>query len=149
MDSRPIEVEPAGSDWTLPADAVETRDEPVEAAGLAGRPRAMVSPGQPGPVRMSGVIDREQIREVIRGHLDEIARCRESAGSHFEGLLSVELDIGEGGRVTRALVRPPEGGDAALAACVEAVLLSMVFPSPGPGGVVTISYPFRFEPAPP
>lgn len=136
---------PAEPDWALPVVVTGTEADGADSSLRARGPRDMVPPGRPAPARISGAIDREQIREVIRGHIGELTGCYDSAGSGFEGLVSVEFDIGEDGRVARARVRGTSEADEALASCIESVLLSMVFPSPGPGSIITISYPFRFE----
>jgi TonB family protein len=64
------------------------------------------------------------------------------------GQVSLRFVIGADGRVTAVTVAKDGLGDAEVASCLVARAKMWVFPQPAGGGIVTVTYPFRFAPAP-
>jgi outer membrane biosynthesis protein TonB len=118
----------------------EEGGEIAAAAGPgAGTARAGVSPGVPS---VSGDIDREAFKKVVRRHFDEIRACYERAlqkNPALDGRVVVVFTIGKDGKVTGAKAT---GVDDDLDRCIEARFEAWDFgKQPEP---VQISYPFMF-----
>ena len=102
------------------------------------------------PVVM-GSLDREIIRRVVRAHLAQVRYCYErrlAVNPTLAGQVSLRFVIGADGRVTAVTVAKDGLGDAEVASCLVARAKMWVFPQPAGGGIVTVTYPFRFAPAP-
>lgn len=96
-----------------------------------------------------GRLPREQIRSVVRRHLDEVRRCygqglRDTPQSR--GAITVRFVIGASGRVDEATVSKSEIGNTAIEECIRAAVLTWRFPKPEGDGNVIVNYPFVLEP---
>ena len=97
-------------------------------------------------MEVTGTMDKEKIRAVIRDHVIPIRHCYEKelkASPRLEGKLVLEWDIGELGKVTSVSVRKPV--QVNLDDCVSAVIKSSLFESPPKGQIVRVVYPFVFH----
>lgn len=141
----PLEPPPAP---TPPADP---QDPPTGA-----RPRGSVlvegerrSDG-PAP-EAEGHLDKEAIQTAIRAVKPAIAECYEKALAHdpdLSGTVTVDFTIEAvdgGGGVTAGEVRQTDMNAPFFEACVLKGVVDVPFPAPEGGGVVKVSYPFRFE----
>jgi len=104
-----------------------------------GPPPPSVNPGTPS---VSGDIDREVIRRVIRRNINQIRYCYETAlqkNPSLDGKVVVTFTIGSDGRVTDAKA---EGIADELDRCLEKRFSTFVFPkAPAPA---KIAYPINF-----
>lgn len=97
---------------------------------------------------VGGGIDKEAIRRVIRDHIREIRTCYErelQRNPDLYGKISIEWDIEDKGRVTRAVVKENALGNRAVADCIVSRLKTWTFPSPPADQVARVVYPFVFS----
>lgn len=114
--------------------------------GLRGR-RARVPRIRMGKAAVSGSLDKNIIRRVIRRHLRRIRYCYEKqlqVTPDLAGRISTKFIIGPDGRVVSAEVKGL--GQPAVHKCVNRALRAMRFPRPPGGGTIHVSYPMVFRP---
>ncbi|OGQ24430.1 MAG: hypothetical protein A2138_05120 [Deltaproteobacteria bacterium RBG_16_71_12] len=97
---------------------------------------------------ITGTLDREIIRRVVREHQAQVRYCYERALQRRRGLsgkLTAHFTIGAAGTVVAARA---DGGALGtdVASCVDAKVRGWRFPAPRGGGVVVVSYPFVLLP---
>lgn len=112
--------------------------------GSRSRPGGNTLPGQPV---VTGSLDKEVIRRVIRHNVGRIRYCYErrlAANPKLQGKVVVRFVIGPQGNVTNALETSSTISDKDLSSCVVGAFRSMVFPKPKGGGIVIVSYPLVF-----
>jgi hypothetical protein len=94
----------------------------------------------------------DSVKQVVTFHQEQIQGCYERTMAEkekvVEGKLATSWTITAEGLVKNAKVlkKGTTVKDADLHRCVEAVLLSMTFPSPGANKEVPIEYPFNLKP---
>jgi outer membrane biosynthesis protein TonB len=94
-----------------------------------------------------GTLDKEEIRKVVRAHIDEVRYCYNKVletQPDAKAKLVVDFTIGGDGAVTKSSIGSLEGS-AELGSCVNAAVKTWKFPAPT-GGEVAVSYPFVMEP---
>lgn len=98
---------------------------------------------------LSGGMDREAIRRVIKEHLSEFKNCYEmqlNKNPNLSGKLVLKWEIGDGGIVGK--VSPVNRGDTIreqkVAKCCMDVIKGLRFPNPPPNMVGVVQYPFVF-----
>lgn len=102
-------------------------------------------------VTVMGSLDKEIIRRVIRDRRPQVRTCYEAAlrrNAHASGTVSVAFRV-ENGRVTSARVERDAINDAEMQDCLLDVIRTLAFPTVPHGGLVTIHYPFTFQPSKP
>jgi hypothetical protein len=107
-----------------------------------------MSVGQPV---ILGSLDREVIRRVVKAHTAQVRYCYERrlvVNPTLAGQLALRFVIGADGQVKQVTVQNDRLGDADVASCLMARAKTWLFPQPAGGGVVIVTYPFRFAPAP-
>lgn len=95
-----------------------------------------------------GTLDRSQIREVVRGHIDEIRHCYNEGlarDPQAQGRIVIDFTIGTDGAVVHSAVGSSDMADAQVPECMRTVVTTWQFPAPE-GGHVVVSYPFVLEP---
>jgi len=103
------------------------------------------------PPEMTGSIDRDLVRQVIRSHVSQIRFCYESRLAvlpDLAGKVRVRFVIGGEGEVTQAGI--DEGttiSDATLRTCVVSKVRGWLFPKPKGGGTAVVTYPFWLRPS--
>jgi len=120
-------------------------------AGVLLAPRSLESKAAPptSPCRevsghTDGRIDRHVISKVVRDHYPDFLACYERFLDPKPTVLAeMHFTIGATGRVTGGHVDAE--GAPALGACMEPVMLHLMFPPPE-GGVQTVVYPIAFAP---
>lgn len=119
-----------------------------EGYGLGGKRKAAAPTVTVGTATVSGSLDAEIIRRVIRQHLGRFRLCHETALKAHPGLagkLALKFTIDASGKVVNAV----SSGDAALeqsvGKCAAATLQKLQFPAPKGGGTVIVSYPMSFK----
>jgi len=105
--------------------------------------------GNGGEAIIMGPIDKKQIDEVVRRHLNEVRYCyqRELQRSpSLAGKVSVKFVIAGDGTVSSAVTDKTTLGSAAAESCIAQRFMRMQFPALKGGGVAIIRYPFLFSP---
>ena len=128
--------------------AEEAVEEPAPSA-----PKVM-----PGTVPIpTGSLDKEIIRRIVLARVDDIRGCYEKLAlvddPQREGKVAVKFIVGTDGVVTMVAIAETTLDHEPTEECIAGVVREMRFPSPKGGGIVIITYPFRFvskkdEPAP-
>ena len=98
-----------------------------------------------GVVKVTGGMDKEVIRRVIRKHLSALRYCHESQGSGLTGTVTVKFVIGSSGTVEMSALESSTLGDTTIEQCVVKAFRSWTFPAPADGGVVVVSVPIAFS----
>jgi hypothetical protein len=102
-------------------------------------------PSLPKPIR--GSLDKEVIRDVIRGHIDAVRWCYETRlaiQSSLQGRVNAQFVIAPDGTVSVSGVSSTTLNDTAVEDCVGKEICAWEFPRPVGGGIVIVSYPFNF-----
>ncbi|MGE4132897.1 MAG: AgmX/PglI C-terminal domain-containing protein [Bdellovibrionales bacterium] len=92
-----------------------------------------------------GSIDREAATKVIEGHTPDLRKCYDpefKKSPNLSGILTLEMDIGPGGKVTD--VKVIRSISKKVDQCGKAKAAQWIFPSPPKGQVARIRYPFVF-----
>jgi outer membrane biosynthesis protein TonB len=133
----PIIAPPPGVELEPSASTAESADE--------GAPVAL---GQAAPDEPKGVLDKDEIRRVVRSHHDGIRACYEVAlarDPYERGRIEVRFLIGVDGKVVTASVFQSTLTDPRLERCIVDEAKTWVFPKPEGGGIVTVTYPFTLS----
>ncbi len=100
---------------------------------------------------ISGQLDKELIRKVIRANMGQIRYCYEQQlqqNPNLAGKVAVRFMIGPDGRVQSAKVAESSTlNEPRLGECLTVRVRSWQFPSPKGGGNVVVTYPFVFKPS--
>ena len=97
----------------------------------------------------TGVVDEDQIREVVGEHRGEIRTCYETAlakNSGLHGKIVIDFTIGREGSVTEQNIALAATTllDTEVQQCIVRSVAGWRFERPTGGGVVHVSYPFLF-----
>jgi hypothetical protein len=122
-----------------------------EDAGYGSSPSRTAKPPQVriGKASASNGLDKNLIRRYVRRKLPRIRLCYETellSNPKLWGKMTVNFQIKPDGLV--ALAKGTGFTNPKVTACVEKTIKSMQFPKPRGGGLVNVSYPFTFKPAP-
>ncbi len=141
-----------------PAPAPSTaRPSPAPAQEAAPEPEALPSP-RPAPRapetgRELPTLDKEDIRRAIQSVKPLIRECFMDVAARYPGPQTVKLRFtivasGTSGRFQDGEIAESSVQDPFVLACFLEALTDVQFPPPRGEGVVTVTYPFHFEPAP-
>ncbi len=103
----------------------------------------------PSNATVSGMLDKEIIRRIVRRHLNEVRYCYEQALPRhptLAGRVVTQFTIGKDGQVIAAVLQSSTLGMASVESCVVGAIKRWPFPSPERGGMTIVSYPFQFAP---
>ena len=109
----------------------------------AGAPDVIEGKGE-----ISGALDKDTIRRVIRRAMPGIKFCYEQAllsAPELGGSVKVYFVIAPTGAVTTT--RTVAGINSEVDACVSRKISQLSFPAPQGGGIVEVTYPFMFKAA--
>lgn len=149
---------PAGA--ARPAAVAPLDAAPLDAGGAAtsdpgptgSRGRVLEDDGERrSGAAPGGTLDKDDIQAAIRAVKPAIAKCYEGALAHdpdLTGQVVVEFTIEAvdgGGGVTAGEVSQTDMNAPFFEACVLKEVVGVPFPVPEGGGVVKVSYPFRFD----
>ncbi|MDC0717281.1 AgmX/PglI C-terminal domain-containing protein [Nannocystis bainbridge] len=103
-----------------------------------------------GPAQAGGVpLDKEEIREVVQTHLQEVRQCYDEGLARkptLAGKLTVDFEIVPSGEVSSSQIQQGSTiADAKVESCVAAAVQTWKFPASSDGWV-QVSYPFEFVP---
>lgn len=116
-------------------------------SGRAGRkPRVRIA----GPTKSQGV-DKDIIRRVVRGHINEVRYCYNQGlvrDPNLAGRVVIQFTIGPTGTVSLAVVQNSTlSGDKSTGRCIAKAVKRWRFPKPSHGGgTAVVSYPFVLNP---
>ncbi len=113
----------------------------VDGADSPGRFTARITDGEP---QISGSLDKNVIRRVVKAHMKQVEFCYEKlllTHPGLEGKLVAKWTIDQDGSVANASA---SGVHPDLETCMVARIKMWKFPKVG-GGAITISYPFLFK----
>jgi TonB family protein len=99
---------------------------------------------------VTGSMDPELIRRVVRSHHDQLKYCYDNAltrNPKLTGKVAVRWIITEAGTVASSNVVSSSTGTPELDKCIAGRVLTWVFPKPKGGGVAVVTYPFVFKQA--
>ncbi|MCK6569897.1 TonB family protein [Myxococcota bacterium] len=102
----------------------------------------------PGKPIVSGALDMETIRRIIRQHAAEYKYCYEkqlNVKRDLAGKVTVKFTISGNGSVIAAVIEESTMGDRDVESCLVDKIKRWVFPEPKGGGIVTVKYPFVFK----
>ncbi|WP_096330356.1 AgmX/PglI C-terminal domain-containing protein [Nannocystis exedens] len=103
------------------------------------------APAQAG----GGSLDKDEIREVVKAHLQEIRACYNEGLARkptLAGKLTVDFEIAPSGEVNSSEIQQGSTlADAKVEGCIASAVQSWKFPAPT-GGSVQVSYPFELLP---
>jgi TonB family protein len=103
-----------------------------------------------GVASVSGTLDKEIIRRIVRRHLNEVKYCYDQALARqpkLDGRLVAQFTIAANGQVIASLRQSSTLGSPAVEMCVVNAIKRWEFPAPTGGGLAIVTYPFTFSPA--
>ncbi|MCB9523371.1 MAG: AgmX/PglI C-terminal domain-containing protein [Myxococcales bacterium] len=104
----------------------------------------------PGDPVITGSLDKETIRRVIRRHRAEYRYCYEkelNAKRDLNGKIVMKFTIAGNGSVIAASVVETTMNNSNVESCIAGKIKRWVFPAPKGGGIVVVKYPFIFKPS--
>jgi Ca-activated chloride channel family protein len=116
--------------------------------GFGGRGARVPMVRQASPT-VTGSLDRDIIRRIVRAHINEVRSCYNDALSkdpNIAGHISIQMTIEANGKLSTAVVGANTTKDDALAQCIAKAAKKWTFPKPADGGTVTVIYPFQLSP---
>ncbi len=102
-----------------------------------------------GKAKITGQIDKDIIRRIVRNHINEVRSCYNAGLSkdpNLRGRVAVMFTIGPSGKVVRSAIAESSVGDRNVANCVSNAVRRWKFPKPQSGGSAMVTYPFTFAP---
>jgi len=117
--------------------------------GMGKKASADISITQSDP-EVTGSMDPELIRRVVRSHHDQLKYCYDNAltrNPKLTGKVSVRWIITEAGTVASSNVVSSTTNTPDLDRCIAGRVLTWIFPKPKGGGVAVVTYPFVFKQA--
>jgi outer membrane biosynthesis protein TonB len=117
---------------------------------VGGKARIAIRTGGPEEAVVMGAIDTDGVEAALLAHRDEFRNCyeRELNAEHptLAGRVGTTFVIGGAGRVTQAGIESTTLHNANVERCVLMVIRRIDFPVPRGGGVVQVTYPFKYSP---
>jgi len=148
------ERQPEGPPAPAPSAA---RPSPAPTQEAMPEPEALPSPRpalrEPETGRELRTLDKEDIRRAIQSIKPLIRECFMDVAARYPGPQTVKLRFtivasGTSGRFQDGEIAESTVQDPFVLACFLESLTDVQFPAPRGEGVVTVTYPFHFEPAP-
>ncbi len=99
-----------------------------------------------GEGKITGDIDKDLIRRIVRAHINEVRGCYNGALSknpNLEGRVTIQFSIVGNGKVASATVQENTTKDSKVGNCIAKAVKRWKFPRVGGGGTALVSYPFR------
>jgi len=116
-------------------------------------PRAPVPQVRPGgSPEIRGALDRDVVRRVVLRSIGQIRFCYErelQRNPTLAGALRLQFVISPEGRVLSSSVASSTLANPNVENCIAGMARRWVFPAPDGGGIVMVSFPFRFQPGEP
>ncbi len=99
--------------------------------------------------KVTGSIDKDIIRRIVRAHINEVRYCYNQGlvrDPNLEGKVTVKFTIAATGKVASSDVAKSTVDDTNVGRCIAKAVKRWKFPKPPGGGVVVVSYPFALVP---
>jgi metallo-beta-lactamase class B len=132
-----------------PPNSIFVRDGDSALEGLRAAPAADGGALDSSPSR--GKLDKEIIRRVIGGHINEVESCYDAAlttDPTFSGRIMIRFTIAATGSVDASELQSSTMANPVVESCAVQVAKRWQFPKPIGGGSVVVSYPFVLTPVP-
>lgn len=116
-------------------------------AGLGGRSKRVPRVRQ-GKAEVSGGLDKDIVRRIVRSHINEVRHCYNQGLSRAPGLsgrVSLSFSVTPSGTVSSAVVQESTLSDNAVGACMSKAVKRWKFPKPQGGAAVSVTYPFTLS----
>ncbi|MCA9653249.1 MAG: AgmX/PglI C-terminal domain-containing protein, partial [Myxococcales bacterium] len=98
--------------------------------------------------RVTGALDKEIIRRIVRAHINEVRLCYDhglSRNPSLSGRVSVGWTIGSTGTVLASAIESSTLADTAVNECITKAVRRWRFPKPMGEGTVTVTMPFVLD----
>lgn len=116
---------------------------------IGGATRVRIRSGGPEEAVVMGAIDADAVEAALLAHKDEFRYCYEkeinAETPKLSGRVGTTFVIGSSGRVTQAGIESTSLKNANVERCILNVIRRIDFPIPRGGGVVQVTYPFKFQ----
>lgn len=116
---------------------------------VGGMARVAIRTGGSEEAIVMGSIDADAIEAAIQAHRDEFRLCYEreinAENPSLAGRVGTSFVIGSSGKVAQAGVESSSLKNANAERCILSVIKRIQFPIPRGGGIVQVSYPFKFS----
>ncbi|MEK7690473.1 MAG: AgmX/PglI C-terminal domain-containing protein, partial [Bdellovibrionota bacterium] len=117
---------------------------------VGGKYRVNLRSGGPEEAVVMGAIDKDAVEAALLAHKDEFLLCYEreinAENPDLAGRVVPNFVIGSSGRVTEAGIAETTLKNVNTERCVLGVIKRIQFPIPRGGGIVQVTYPFKFRP---
>lgn len=119
---------------------------------VGGKTRVVIRSGGPEETVVMGAIDADAVERALLAHKDEFRLCYEkeinAENPGVSGRVGTSFVIGSSGHVSQAGIESSSLKNANIERCILAVIKRIDFPIPRGGGVVQVTYPFKFSSQP-
>ncbi|MEO8704085.1 MAG: sigma-70 family RNA polymerase sigma factor [Kofleriaceae bacterium] len=114
--------------------------------------------GGPPPALVEGTLDKQYIRAAVRELIPLISECYEELLERQPALagtlvvdFTIEGEAGVGAVISETAIDAKKSDlrDPTMHQCIQETMYALKIDQPPTGGVVHVSYPFAFRPAPP
>ena len=116
---------------------------------IGGQARVAIRSGGPEEAVVMGSIDANAVEAALLAHRDEFRLCYEkeinAENPSMAGRVGTNFVIGSSGRVTQAGIASSSLHNSNAERCIVAVIKRIDFPIPRGGGIVQVTYPFKFS----
>ncbi len=112
------------------------------------RPKQKSVNVKPGTLKVTGGLDREIVRRVVRHRLNELRACYTTGlnkNSKVEGSLTINFTIDASGKVPVSSVKQSKLKDASVEACFAKAHRRWKFPKPLDGEMVVVQYTYKLS----
>ncbi len=115
---------------------------------IGGQSRVVIRSGGPEETVVMGSIDADAVEAALLAHRDEFRLCYEreinAETPNLAGRVTTNFVIGPSGIVNQAGIDSTTLKHPPTERCVLAVIKRIQFPIPRGGGIVQVTYPFKF-----
>ena len=116
---------------------------------IGGKTRVSIHTGGPEEAVVMGSIDASAVEAALLAHRDEFRLCYEreinAETPNISGRVGTSFVIGTSGRVNQAGIESTSLKNVNVERCILTVIKRIDFPIPLGGGIVQVTYPFKFS----
>lgn len=143
----------AGGDTVkfLPLEATDggRSFDPFAVSNMTPRVHRSVPRVRAKKATVTGALDKEIVRRIVRAHINEVRHCYNQAlqkNPKANGTITLEWTINSVGKVEKAKVASNKVKARGFGKCVSKAVGRWKFPKPRDGATVLVTYPFEFLP---
>ncbi|MFO7566611.1 MAG: AgmX/PglI C-terminal domain-containing protein [Enhygromyxa sp.] len=103
---------------------------------------------QPTTAKITGDVDKDLIRRIVRAHINEVRSCYNAGLTRdptLDGRVTIQFSIVGSGKVASSVVQENTTRDSQVANCIAKAVKRWKFPRVNSGGTALVSYPFRLS----